>query len=33
MSGLHFLHIISSTLCEDDRSLVQKLFLVEAIVK
>lgn len=28
-----FLRVIKSTLCEDDRSLVQKLFLVEALVK
>lgn len=32
-SVLHFLHVINSTLCEDDHSLVQKLFLVEALVK
>lgn len=32
-SVLHFLHIINSILCEDDRLLVQKLFLVEALVK
>lgn len=33
MSVLHFLLIINCTLCEDDCSLVQKLFLVEALVK
>lgn len=32
-SGLHFLHIINSTFCEDGRSLVQKLILGEALVQ
>lgn len=32
-SVLHFLHVLNSILWEDDCSLVQKLFLVEALVK